>query len=244
VFQQVERSRAYEQVVGQIEQAIHERRLRPGDHLPSERNLVEQFGVGRSTVREALRVLESLGLVETVHGSPKGPRVSASTAGLRRALMGAVKVEQTSLVDLVQYRMMTGSTANRLAARLRTDEDLGDMEACLDGMRDSSTTPEEFARHDWSFHAVIARASGNAMLTVIGQVVEQAIEGLVATRVSTATEDAEATRAQFVAVHEQILRAIRDGDGPEAARLSRATLYEVYAPMLPPDEQELLRLLL
>ncbi|WP_161958573.1 FadR/GntR family transcriptional regulator [Ornithinimicrobium cavernae] len=244
MFQEVERSRAYEQVVEQIEQAIHEQRLRPGDHLPSERNLVAQFGVGRSTIREALRVLESLGLVETVHGSPKGPRVSSSTAGLRRALIGAVKLEQTGLVDLVQYRMMTGSTANRLAARLRTEEDLLEMEASLRGMQDSSTSPEEFARNDWSFHAAIARASGNVMLSVIGRVVEQAIEELVATRVATATEGAEATRAQFIAVHEEILQRIRDGDGDEAARLSRATLYEVYAPMLPEDERERLRLLL
>lgn len=244
MFQAVARSRAYEQVVEQIETAIYEQRLRPGDYLPTERNMVAEFGVGRSTVREALRVLESLGLVETVPGSPKGPRVSNSTAGLRRALLGAVKLEQAGLVDLLQYRMMTGSTANRLAARLRTEEELADMQTHLDAMRDPAASAEEFARSDWSFHAAIARASGNVMLTVIGRVVEQAIEQLVANRVATATEGAEAARARFVAVHEEILQAIRDGDGDAAARLSRATIFEVYAPTLPEPDRERLRLML
>ena len=78
MFEPVERSRAFERVVEQIEQAIYSGQLARGDHLPSERALVEQFQVGRSTVREALRISRAWASCEPMPGSPLGAQVSGS----------------------------------------------------------------------------------------------------------------------------------------------------------------------
>jgi len=73
LFQQVQPVRLYQRIVEQIEDALARGELKPGQRLPSERELVVQFGASRSTVREALRVLESNGVVRSRPGDPDGP---------------------------------------------------------------------------------------------------------------------------------------------------------------------------
>ena len=84
-FQPVQPVRAYQRIVEQVEEALARGDLRPGQRLPSERELVAQFEVSRSTVREALRVLESNGVVRSRPGDPNGPEVLPfSPAALRK----------------------------------------------------------------------------------------------------------------------------------------------------------------
>lgn len=245
MFEPVEKSRAFERVVEQIEGAIFDGTLRPGDHLPSERALVEEFQVGRSTVREALRILESMGLLKTEPGSPRGPRVSpTNTSGLQKILNGVVRVEQIRLVDLVQYRMIAGSAANFLAASLRTDEHLEQMEAAVHGME--AADPEDtdaFARSDLRFHEVIAAAAGNSFLTIVGTVINQVIIDLVADTIQRSDQAGE-VRRDFIALHRELLAAIRDRRADRAAELARNSLYDVYAPLLASTDAEKLKLLL
>jgi GntR family transcriptional repressor for pyruvate dehydrogenase complex len=244
VFEPVEKARAFERVVEQIETAIFNGTLRPGDHLPSERALVEEFQVGRSTVREALRILESMGLLKTEPGSPKGPRVSPSnTVGLQRILNGVVRVERIRLVDLVQYRMISGSAANFLAAKLRTDRHLDQMDAAVRLME--SAGPEEtesFARSDLRFHEVIAEAAGNSFLTIVGNVINQVIVDLVAGTIQGSAR-ADQVRRDFISFHREIFEAIRVREGERAAELARSSLHDVYAPLLDPADAERLALL-
>ena len=245
MFEPVEKARAFERVVEQIETAIFDGRLRPGDHLPSERALVEEFRVGRSTVREALRILESMGLLKTEPGSPKGPRVSPSnTLGLQRILTGVVRVEQIQLVDLVQYRMIAGSAANFLASSLRTEEHLEQMERAIRQMEaagQGETT--EFAQSDLLFHEAVTAAAGNALLKILGDVIRQVIVDLVADRIEKAPNSA-AVRADFIRLHREIFHAIRDGRADRAAELARNSLFDVYAPLLHPSEAHKLKLLI
>lgn len=245
MFQPVEKARAFERVVEQIQAAIYSGRLRPGDHLPSERALVDEFQVGRSTVREALRILESMGLLKTQPGSPKGPRVSPSnTAGLQRILEGVVRVEQISLVDLVQHRMISGSAANYLAASLRSEEHLAKMAAAIQSMESAGPEEtEEFAQSDISFHAAIADAAGNTFLNVVNTVINQVIVDLVANAIQTAG-DAQQLRSAFLQLHREIFEAIKDGKGERAAELARTSLYEVYGPLLEDQDRARLQLLL
>ncbi|HWD06038.1 MAG TPA: FCD domain-containing protein [Amycolatopsis sp.] len=244
MFTPVTKGRAFESVVAQIEAAIYDGRFKTGDYLPSERALVEQFSVGRSTVREALRILENMGLIKTSPGSHKGPRVSASmTQGLSRMLNGAVKVEQISLVDLVQYRMMTGSTANFLAAHLRTAEHLAEMAEAIGLM--AGTEPgdsEAFARADAQFHAAIRKAAGNALMDIINNVIEDAIVDLVRDTVDSSPRTGQ-VRAEFVRTHQEIYDAIERGDAEAAASLSRHSLTAVYGGALSPEERRRLELL-
>ena len=245
MFEPVERSRAFERVVEQIEQAIYSGQLAPGDHLPSERALVEQFHVGRSTVREALRILESLGLLETMPGSPLGAQVTGSnTAGLHRMLNGFVRLQNIHLADLVQYRMISGSAANLLASHLRTDEHLAQMSDAIKAMEDVPPDQTQvFAEHDLLFHQAIADASGNTLLNVIHGIINDLIVNLMADAIDKSA-DRPGTREAFLDLHRRLYKAIEQRDGELAAHLARSSLFEVYGPLLPPADRERLQLLL
>lgn len=244
MFEPVERSRAFERVVEQIERAIYSGELRPGDHLPSERALVDQFQVGRSTVREALRILESLGLLRTLSGSPLGPQVSDSNvAGLHRMLHGYIQVQNVGLADLVQYRMISGSAANYLAAHLRTEKHLRQMAAAIQEMESvASEATQEFAEHDVLFHQAIADASGNSLLNVVNSIINDLIVHLMADAIDK-SDDRERTRQDFLALHRKLYVAIEQHDGDLASYLARSSLLDVYGTLLTAEDQARLRLL-
>lgn len=244
MFEPVERSRAFERVVEQIERAIYSGELKPGDHLPSERALVDQFQVGRSTVREALRILESLGLLQTLPGSPLGPQVSGSNAaGLYRMLHGFIQVENVGLADLVQYRMISGSAANFLAAHLRTEEHLSEMAAAIHEMEAvASDATQEFAEHDLRFHQAIADASGNSLLNLVNSIINDLIIHLMADAIDK-SDDRERTRQDFLTLHRKLYLAIEQHDGDLASYLARSSLLDVYGNLLSTEDQARLRLL-
>jgi DNA-binding FadR family transcriptional regulator len=242
MFTPVDKKRAFEAVVQQIESAIYSGEYAPGDFLPPERTLVEDFGVGRSTVREALRILESMGLVRTSPGSRSGPEVCGSvTPGLTRMLRGAVRMEEIPVLELVQYRIIAGAAANRLAAHLRTDEHLEKMAASIEAM-EAATDAATFAAADDGFHAVIRDAAGNRLLGIVGGVIQDATLDLVAGAVGPSAGTPRAKR-EFIAVHRRILDAITEGDGDTAARLAGQSLYEVYSTALDEDQRRRLAVL-
>ncbi|WP_340537924.1 FadR/GntR family transcriptional regulator [Nocardioides sp. GXZ039] len=245
MFKPVGRSRAFERVVEQIEQAIYSGELKPGDHLPSERILVEQFEVGRSSVREALRILESMGLLITTPGSPLGPKVSASNqAGLLRMMSGFVQTQGISLGALVQYRMIAGSAANFLASQLRTDEHLEAMREANEAMRATEPGDEDrFARLDVQFHQAIADASGNPFLTLVNTVISDLIVDLMMSAYHQA-ETEQGLWSSFVEHHDALIEAIADRDGARASAIARQTLYDFYRDLLDAEEQRRLELLL
>lgn len=235
-FAPIHRDRAFEGVVSQIEAAILAGTYKVGDHLPSERELVDQFQVGRSTVREALRILESMGLVRTSQGSRKGVEVAGMTAdSLTRILHSAVAMGTIPLADLIEYRMIAGAAGNFLAAKGRTDEHLAIMETALEQMRELVGDAHAFARADVAFHAAILDAAGNALLQIISSVVEASVIDLIADRVAGA--DDATVRASFIEQHVALLDAIRDRRGEDAARIARTSLYETYGPILDPADR-------
>jgi len=243
MFTPVDKRRAFEAVVSQIESAIYSGEYAPGDFLPPERTLVENFGVGRSTVREALRILESMGLVRTSPGSRSGPKVCGTLRpGLTRMLRGAVRLEEIPVVELVQYRIIAGAAANRLAAHLRTDEHLARMKAAIEDM-EAAPDAATFAAADDSFHAVIRDAASNRLLGIVGEVIQDATLDLVAGAVDPASGGPQ-VRADFIAVHQAILAAITDRDGDTAARFAGQTLYAGYAGALDAEQRERLAVLL
>src|ERR1700678_2765341 len=107
MFELIKPTRAHEAVLAQLQQKILAGELAPGDRLPSEREMMETFGVSRPTIREALRVAESLGLVAVRHGDPGGPRVLGQPSiGLSRILDGLLSAERTSIDELLEARMV------------------------------------------------------------------------------------------------------------------------------------------
>lgn len=244
-FEQVKPVRLYQRIVEQVEEAVLRGDLRPGERLPSERELVEQFGASRSTVREALRVLESNGVVRSRPGDPNGPEILAfSPDGLSKHMRRLAHVEQLSLAELVSFRMILDASANTLAARLRTEKELEAMEATIAAMaKASGRSYEEFSEADFAFHEAVAAASRNTLIQVCTAVVRGVVLSLISDKLTRAGSS-KAVMQRSLTHHEQVLAAIRNQDGDGAARLARRSLYDYYAVYLTDTEREPLRALL
>ncbi|MFI6504554.1 FadR/GntR family transcriptional regulator [Nonomuraea typhae] len=219
----VKRTRAFEDVLAQIEQRIAEDGLAPGDRLPGERQLAEQLQVGRSSVREALRVLETLGVVTSQAG--RGPdagavltaRPDSALTDLLRLHLGLASWELREVIDT---RLMIERWAAAGAAAARADTTT--LAEALAGMS-AARTAEEFVEHDTAFHCAIAEASGNRLIAAIMRSLRdsvrrhaiEAVEQLGDT--SVLQED-----------HRRILAAIASGSPEQAAEAVAGHLAHAY----------------
>lgn len=244
-FERVRPVRAYERVVEQIEDHVLRGQLKPGDRLPSERALMEQFGVSRSTIREALRVLESGGLIRSRPGDPAGPEVLPfSPTTLHKSMTRLVRTDQIGLGELVQFRMLLDSSANLLAARLATDEQIAEMEAALVHMeRAIDAGYVAFSEADVAFHDAVARGGGSTLIQVCSDVVRGVVLGLIAHKIAD-SPDRRALMRTSLNHHAEVLQAVRERDGERASRLARRSLYDYYADYVPTAERPLLQALL
>lgn len=230
--------RAFESVVDHIEQAVLRGELKAGDRLPSERELVTRFEVGRSSVREAMRVLESGGIVASRPGDPRGAVILAPTAAPLSKLMTRLTVSSSSsLADLLIYRMTLESAANSLAASRRSDADLLRLEKAMARMRHCvALGRREFSRADLDFHDVVAWASGNAMIKVSAEAVRDSIETLIESSIRGSGDDDE-LMLRTLAHHAEVFAAIRDRDPHRAEYLARSSLFEYYGQLLAEDDR-------
>jgi GntR family transcriptional repressor for pyruvate dehydrogenase complex len=201
-------------VVAHFEQQILSGELSPGDLLPSERTIEDELAVSRSTVREALGRLSSMGLVRSVHGS--GTRVEAPsgrpiTAGYQRLLrQGEVELSQ-----LAQVRLPLETAIARLAARNRTPEQVRAMEQTQAILGNARGSLESQVRADLEFHALLAEASGNPLF---GMVLAPIQELLIESRRRTLGR--HGARLAFEH-HAAILEAVIRGDEPAAEAAMR-----------------------
>ena len=173
MFKQVKQSKAYQDVVDQIQEAIMAGTLKAGNLLPAERELKERFGVSRGTLREALRVLEQKGLIEIRTGVSGGSMVGEVNSDTLSDNLGLlIRNCAVSLNDLAEFREeMEGSVA-ALAAQRAGEGDvallrdlLSEAEASLKKGRPGW---DAFIRTDEQVHLALARMSGNLLfLTVL-----------------------------------------------------------------------------
>lgn len=217
--------RAYEEIVEQIEQAILTGALRPNDRLPSERDMLARFGVSRPTIREALRVLQSRGLISIRHGDPGGPTITADPGyGVTSVLTALHRAEQIGLADVIELRMVIESMAAAQAVKATPDR-IAAIRAAFEGIA-ASTDWEEMKQQDVLFHRRVAEATGNPLTALIVEALHQfnsVAQGL-------AEMSFVAARRRATDVHGEILRAIEAGDGAAASAAVRRHLYRTYRP--------------
>ncbi|BDV31374.1 FadR/GntR family transcriptional regulator [Microbacterium terricola] len=213
-----ETPRAWRVVLEKIEQDLLDGRLGPGDRLAPERELATTLGVGRSSVREALRVLEVMGLIRTGTGS--GPTsgaiiISTPQGGLASLLRLQVAAQGFELSDVVETRLILEAWSVTHLAEA-SDADLAEARVTLDAMRAPGLTPEEFLALDAQFHLRLSEAAGNTIVAATMAGLRSSIEAYVQ-RGAEAVEDWPAMVATLVAEHDGILDAIEAGD-PDLAR--------------------------
>ncbi|MBT2228454.1 FCD domain-containing protein [Nonomuraea sp. NEAU-A123] len=219
----VRRTRTFEDVLAQIERRIAEDGLTAGDRLPAERSLAEQLGVSRSSVREAMRVLETLGVVSSQVG--RGPdagavltsRPDTALTDLLRLHLGLASLELREVIDT---RLMIERWAATRAATAGADT--SGLAAALAGM-DAARSAEEFVEHDTAFHCALADASGNRLISAIMRSLRDTMRRYSVEAV-TRLGDTSVLRAD----HERILAAVQAGDAEEAATAVAEHLAHAY----------------
>jgi len=222
VYKIVQSSRLYEQIVEQIEQSVQKGDLKPGDQLPAERELAEQFGVSRTAVREAVKALREKGLVEAYPG--KGTFItSGSSNPMRQSLdrmMRSAQVDATS--SLVEVREILEPEIAALAAVRATEENLNSLREAVAVMDAAKRDPDAYIEADLDFHLELAEAAANPLIlslidSIIGVLREQ--------RMRIFEVDGGPDRGQYH--HKKILEAVEHQDAPGAREAMRAHLRQV-----------------
>jgi GntR family transcriptional repressor for pyruvate dehydrogenase complex len=172
MFQPAKQNRIYQDVVDQVQEAIVSGRLRPGDSLPSERQLRKQFGVSRGTLREALRVLEEKRLIEIRLGLNGGALVREANAdAVSEGLAFLIRHRMVSLAHLAEFRESVEGLVTEMAARRATADDV---QALLSLMHQAAALVktgisrwDAFVRIDERLHMKLADAAANPIFRLV-----------------------------------------------------------------------------
>jgi GntR family hexuronate regulon transcriptional repressor len=201
--------RLYQQVAATIEREITEGRYQQGQRLASERDLAEEFGVSRPTVRRAVIALEMRGLLESKQGSGVYVRrVTAASAPPRELDIGAF--------DQAEARRLFEGEVAALAATLITDEELAYLESLVVEMTNEKATKEQSELADRQFHATIARATRNAAIVrVVENTWDLRYKSPLCMQMLERARDVR--RRPLKDEHQEIVESLRTRD-PKAAR--------------------------
>jgi GntR family transcriptional regulator, transcriptional repressor for pyruvate dehydrogenase complex len=212
-------ARLSDQVAEQLSAEIKQGRLAPGDKLPTEARLVEQFQVSRTVVREAVSRLKSLGLVDSRQGS--GVFVSAQQPFAPLNFEARHAASQEAVIQMVEVRRALEAEVAALAAERRSASDLQAIEQAVQALDQAVLSGGDGVAEDVNFHRAIAEATRNPFLIQTLGYLGQFLHG--ATQVTRANE---ARRGDFAAAvrseHQAILQAIRSGDAVQARQAAAA----------------------
>jgi GntR family transcriptional repressor for pyruvate dehydrogenase complex len=220
-FRKVRKERRYEQVAEQLRHLIAKGVLKPGDHLPPERELAVKFGVGRSSLRDAIRTLEMMGIVEPRQG--KGTVVNDLSADALVVPLASMLHRKRDLVsELLDVRRMIEPALAARAAKNATPDELSHMEDILRRQEEKVRRGEPTIEEDSEFHYSIALAARNG---VVLRVIDVLMDLLRESRARSLQVPGRLERS--VAGHRRILRAIQRGDGAAAEQAVRKHLKEI-----------------
>ncbi|MGE0333244.1 MAG: FadR/GntR family transcriptional regulator [Ramlibacter sp.] len=165
-FAAIAPARAVDEISAQVREMIASGRLKPGDRLPSERDLSARLQVSRNTLRESLRALEHAGIIEMRKGATGGAFVRPGNSGvIVNGLRDLYHLGAITPAQLTEARVWLSEIVVRVACERATDEDL----AALDANVAASASAAEFddrARHNREFHVILARATRNPIMVI------------------------------------------------------------------------------
>jgi DNA-binding FadR family transcriptional regulator len=212
----IKKTRVAEEVADRIRVLMLDGTFPPGEPLPSERHLAERFGVSRGSIRDALRTLETIGLLETRHGQGTFPH-ELSVDRLVAPLASVMAYRADLQDELLDVRRMFEPAVARVAALRATDEDLADLQRILETQRQKLKTGQSAIAEDTAFHAVLARSTRNR---VVMSIMATLNDLLVESR--THSLEQKGRPARSMDGHEAVVAALRrrDADGASQAMYS------------------------
>lgn len=211
----------YEHITEQLKRLIVDGALAPGDKLPSAKTLAERYGVGRSTIREALSALKAMGLIDVRQGG------ASTVLALPTTGIESLRVNRQTILELLEARQSFEISNAGLAARKRTDADLESFRAIFADMEASLGDEEAGERTDLAFHRQLAASTHNSVLMQLFEAVSSQME--LAIR-ETRRAELYANRAvsdQLLREHAAIFEAVAEGSAAEAEARMREHLRHV-----------------
>lgn len=218
-FQPVSKQRLSDGLARRVNRLIQDGDFVPGDRLPSIAEMASRFGVGHATLREALKKLETIGIVSIEHGSGIYVMQNADTLMISNPIVDGAPSKEL-LLDLIEARLTIEPKTAALAAKHATEDDAEQMrgvlleEAELNSGGDEVRKPTKMA-----FHRQVAEASGNSVLSQILEVISNLFQ-----REQEIVLNIYSSQRNDLAEHQLILRAIEAKDHELAAREMRAHL--------------------
>lgn len=216
----VKRVNVGEQVYEQLKQLLIQGKWKPGDKLPSENELARMFGVSRMTLRQALKKLSALGLLETKSGEGtfvKSPEIGNIMDGLIPVMYMASKTER----EVLEFREILESEGVRLATQRASGKELDELERIIERMVDAASRDQkqEFADADLEFHFQCGKITQNPLIIRTNEILRDVLQ--------TAMNDLIESRGFETGIryHTKILNAMRAGEAGEAMYWMRVHIW-------------------
>lgn len=222
MFKPIRPKRVTHEIVGQIQELMGSGTLKPGSRLPPEREMAQQLGVSRPTLREAMGVLEHLGLVRSVQGD--GTYVmNAAERSLRDPLQELILASEKRLVELAEFRSEVESWAVSLAAERIEPQELELLQEILEEMRLGLEQGKPIHHLDADFHLALARATHNGIYYHVANTIFYLFAEV--TRIShERIFQSPRDQLRLLDEHKAIYEAVAEGDGDKARKLMRKHL--------------------
>ncbi|NDV20813.1 FCD domain-containing protein [Pseudodesulfovibrio sp. JC047] len=212
----VNRKSVSEEIVQQIREMIDHGALQPGDRLPAERRLAEEFGVSRTSVREGIKILAESGILESRQGSGTFVSEDRDDDG---SLFDAVLTGQHDLRDVFEVRKMLEPEIAALAAINASPDELNRLESTLIDQEQAVRRGASGVGFDQKFHQLLAEASGNPVLREMVTVLHEGFARSRAEEVQSPERQQASVRA-----HRNIVEAVKNGHAMQAERAMREHL--------------------
>ncbi len=217
--------RLYEEIVEQIRLLIADGKLKPGDKLLAERELADRFQVSRASVREAIRTLEMLGVIDIRPGEGTYIR-ETETDDIIRPLAMFMAVERSSVIDMFEMRRIFETATASLAAQRATEQEILEIEATLENMKAhlNLQDPEKGEGFDAAFHFAIAEATHNTLLSKLFKTISEDFSKANSAARRRLYLDNVKNPQRIIDQHSAILKAIRARSPKGASEAMRVHL--------------------
>jgi len=224
-FRPVKNEKISDRIVRQIKGAIVQGTMKPGDRLPPERELVERFKASRISVREALKSLETSGLL-TIKPGPGVFVTEVNSKSLANSLSSILRIKKVSMNELTEARMVLEPNIMRLACERRNPEDL---QRLKENIKEAHTIIQSniSARvKNIEFHSILAESTHNAVLALTMKTMLDVLQDISSEIVDNSTKNIEIS-SHTVRYHKKILKALEEKDGQKVFKLMRNHIHQI-----------------
>lgn len=217
---------APEMIYNKIRDMITSGRLKPGDTIPTEGELIKMFQRSRPTVREAMRMLENDGLIKLNPGNKDSVVTEPSVGAISKPVASLAAIKGVTLLDLLEYREVNDIMILTLAAGRRTETDLENMREALSALRASLNDSDLFQSFCLEFLYRLADCTHNEYIKLMDQITKQLAPGVLSRGLS---EEGPSFAENLTEFYEKIYRLIAEGNGQAAAELQLEHLAHIRA---------------